>query len=377
MTTTTEEWQTGWQPMMEAVGQDFSGGATQTAIEDIERSSIRRYCEPLEFGCPLHYDAEVARAHGYAGIVAPFSGLTQTWLDPGTWQPGDPENYPTAEPNANGANLARRMSGSGGAAEPPQPPTSAAFATDIEIEYFTPACVGDRLTSSGRKLLSVLPKETSVGRGAFMVWENDVHNQRGELVAKLRRGLYQYVPHQRSSEPTAGSNVAPAPQGPIMSPLPAPHAAGIQTRAVDWSQQRYFEDVNEGDEVPPVIFNMTVLRLVVEAGANRDFAQIHHNTPATQAQGAPDMYANNVFIQGMWERTVREFIGVGGRFKKTGPFRMKIFNTVGEAVVCRGKVNRKRQEGGENLVELEIWCEHSKGVSVGPGPVLVTLPSRG
>ncbi len=158
---------------------------------------------------------------------------------------------------------------------------------------------------------------------------------------------------------------------------PHPTPQGITPQAVDWSKQRYFEDVNEGDEVPPVVFTMTVFRLVVEAGANRDFNQIHHNTPVTQAQGAPDMYANNVFIQGMWERTVREYIGLRGRLKKTGPFRMRIFNNVGETVVTKGTVKRKWVEGGEHFVELEIQSEHSRGISVGPGPVLVTLPSRG
>ena len=144
----------------------------------------------------------------------------------------------------------------------------------------------------------------------------------------------------------------------------------------DWTKQRCFEDVNEGDEVPPVTFNLTVLRLIIEAGGNRDFAQIHHNTRVAQQQGAPEMYANNVFIQGWWERTVREFIGLDGRIKKVGPFRMRIFNPVGEAAVTKGTVKRKWQENGENLVELEMWSEHSGGVSVGPGPVLVALPSR-
>jgi hypothetical protein len=88
------------------------------------------------------------------------------------------------------------------------------------------------------------------------------------------------------------------------------------------------------------------------------------------------MYINNVFIQGMWNRTVQEFIGLDGRIKKVGPFRMKIFNTVGDSVITKGTVKKKWQEGGENLVELEVWSENSKGVSVGPGPVLVALPSR-
>ena len=144
----------------------------------------------------------------------------------------------------------------------------------------------------------------------------------------------------------------------------------------DWTKQRYFEDVAEGDEVPPITFNMTVQRLVIEAGANRDFNPIHHNTRLAQAQGAPEMYANNTFILGWWERTAREYIGLGGVIKKLGPFRLRIFNNVGEVVLCKGTVKRKWQEGGENLVELEMWSEHSRGVSSGPGPVLVSLPSR-
>jgi len=145
----------------------------------------------------------------------------------------------------------------------------------------------------------------------------------------------------------------------------------------DWSKQRYWEDVNEGEQLSPVAINLTVHRLVVEAGANRDFQPIHHNTEFARATGAPEMYANNVFIQGAWERTVREYIGLGGVIKKVGPFRMKIFNEVADAMVTHGTVKRKWQENGEHLVEIEVWTENKKGVSVGPGPVLVTLPSRG
>ena len=145
---------------------------------------------------------------------------------------------------------------------------------------------------------------------------------------------------------------------------------------VDWSKQRYWEDVNEGDEVPAIDFHLTVQRLVMEAAANRDFAQMHHNTEVAQEQGAPEMYANSVFIEGWWERTVREYIGLDGRVKKVGPFRMNIFNIVGESATTKGRVARKWQENGEKLVELEIWTENPRGVSVGPGPVVVTLPAR-
>jgi acyl dehydratase len=366
-----DDWQQAWQPMIDAIGQDFSGGQHSEAIDAVERGAVRKFCEPLEFDCPLHLDDAAARAQGYRDIVAPVSGISQTWTDVGQWRPGQPTNYPNAEPNWN--NVFR---GQGGGVPMPAPATSAGFATDIEIEYFAPVCVGDRLTGSGRKLLSVLPRETSVGRGAFSVTERQVHNQRGELVALLRNGAYQYVPAPRAEGSGSGGAAAARPSGPIMAAIPPREPLPAYT-PVDWSRQRYWEDVNEGDAIPPVVYHMTVFRLVVEAGANRDFNQIHHNTPATQASGAPDMYANNVFIQAMWERAVREYIGLAGRFKKTGPFRMRIFNTVGESVVTKGTVKRKWTEQGEHLVELEIWSEHSRGTSVGPGPVVVTLPSRG
>ena len=86
----------------------------------------------------------------------------------------------------------------------------------------------------------------------------------------------------------------------------------------DWTKQRKWDEVNEGDELDPIEVPITMHRLVVEAGANRDFAQIHHNTEVSQEQGAPEMYANNVFIQGWWERCSREFIGLDGRIKKVG-----------------------------------------------------------
>jgi hypothetical protein len=41
-----------------------------------------------------------------------------------------------------------------------------------------------------------VPKQTSVGRGAFQIFESYVHNQQGELIATVRRGLYSYVPFE-------------------------------------------------------------------------------------------------------------------------------------------------------------------------------------
>jgi hypothetical protein len=146
---------------------------------------------------------------------------------------------------------------------------------------------------------------------------------------------------------------------------------------MDWSTQRYWQDVQEGDEVPAVAFPLTVYRLVVEAGANRDFNAIHHNSEVARASGAPEMYANTGFLLGMWERTIREFAGLDGAVRRIAGFRMRRFNTVGQAVVVRGRVATKRRENGDALVQLELWSEVGGEVTVGPGTVTVALPERG
>ncbi|WP_026692033.1 acyl dehydratase [Peribacillus kribbensis] len=141
-------------------------------------------------------------------------------------------------------------------------------------------------------------------------------------------------------------------------------------------QQHYWEDVRIGDEIPSLHFPLSVARLVMAAGANRDLNSIHHNSEYAKETGAPDMYANIIFLYGMWERTVREFMGLSGTIKSVKEFRMKVFNTVGETVVTKGFVKKKWQENNESLVELQIWSENSRSVTVGPGQIIITLPKR-
>jgi hypothetical protein len=108
------------------------------------------------------------------------------------------------------------------------------------------------------------------------------------------------------------------------------------------------------------------------AVANIDFTGIHHNTENAQSQCAPEIYMNNVFAQGMWERVVREFIGLDGVIKKIGPFRMKSFVPVGEMVAV---IARTWQEVSGNYVELALRSQKSNGDSV-VGTVFVTLPHQ-
>jgi hypothetical protein len=112
------------------------------------------------------------------------------------------------------------------------------------------------------------------------------------------------------------------------------------------------------------------------AGANRDFNAIQHNAEVARATGAPDIYANTLLLQGMWERAVRQFIGLNGVILRQSGFQMRIFNCPGDTVTVRGRVERAWIEDGAGLVDIEIWSENAQGTSVGPGRVRASLPLR-
>ena len=145
---------------------------------------------------------------------------------------------------------------------------------------------------------------------------------------------------------------------------------------MNWDEQRYWEDVEAGHEVPAVAFPLSVYRLVVAAGGNRDFNSIHHNSEYARASGAPDIYAMTGFLMGTWERTVREFIGLDGTIRKIAGFRMKGFNVVGSTMTVSGRVVKKWVDDGVGFVDLEIASTNCDVTTVGPGTVTVTLPLR-
>lgn len=187
-----DDWKIAWQPVIDAVGTDFGEDAEIWGADEVEKGFIRRFLEPLEFDCPLHYDKTVAEQHGYSDILAPCSSLMSLALPP-LWRPGrriwasaERNAQPTYSPVASSSNKAMQKI---------LPDAPGFFATDIEIDYLRPVVVGDRVRTRGRKLLSCVPKETSVGRGAFLIWESEILNQRGELVARTRIGVYLYDPH--------------------------------------------------------------------------------------------------------------------------------------------------------------------------------------
>ena len=138
--------------------------------------------------------------------------------------------------------------------------------------------------------------------------------------------------------------------------------------------QRRYEEVSVGDVLPGASYPLPVHRLVLAAGATRDYTAIHHNDDYARSTGAPSMYASAILLQGMWERVVRDWIGPAGTIRALRDFRMRQFTLVGSLARVEARVVDTRREDGVGVVELEMRTLVGDAVTVGPGIVVVTLP---
>jgi acyl dehydratase len=366
--TADEDWTATWDGMLAAVGTDLSNGRVVRGADPIERSTVRRYLEPLEFDCALHYDPEVAARHGFADITAPYTSVL-TFTIPAMWKPGqvlfaseERDAQPTTSPiNGDDLRVASHLTGF--------------FATDIEMDFVRPPVAGEHLSKRGNVLLSCTPKWISVGRGAFMTLESEVVTDSGDVIGRVRNTVFAYEPVGPPPAPASSGPASPGSASPGSAPGSTSSTAAERSNGVDEPRpQRYFEDVKVGEPLEPVDFPLSVYRLVMEAGACRDFNSIHHNSEYAKATGAPEMYAATSFLLGTWERAVRDHIGLEGTIRAIRGFRMKKFNPVGTTTVVRGEVISAAKQDGVGVLEVSVWCENGGEVTVGPGVVTVTVP---
>lgn len=137
--------------------------------------------------------------------------------------------------------------------------------------------------------------------------------------------------------------------------------------------QIYYENVNEGDEIPSVKFNLTVQRMIMFVGATRNFPGLHHNDRQAIANGATGMFLQNNSCLMLWERVVSDYMGIYARVK-TATFRISDFHVVGDIIDVGGTIARKWQENGLNFVELDMKSMTPRRPGM-VGTIVLALPS--
>lgn len=140
--------------------------------------------------------------------------------------------------------------------------------------------------------------------------------------------------------------------------------------------QVYWEDVKEGDEIPPLKKNCSTQQLVLWAAASGDFYQIHYDQDFARATGLKGIIVHGALKNAFLGQLLHDWVGEKGRIKKFG-CSYRGMDYPNQDILCRGVVTRKYQQDGEHLVDLDIWTENPEGQKTSPGTATVALPIRG
>ena len=137
--------------------------------------------------------------------------------------------------------------------------------------------------------------------------------------------------------------------------------------------QRYFESVAVGDELPPLRDMLTPRRLVMFAGAATDFYEIHYDRDYAASLGLPGLLVHGLLKNALLGRFLHEWVAPAGRVIAYG-CEYRGMDAPGEELVCRGVVREAHRQSG--VIELEIRVEKSDGTVTTPGFGRVLLPSQ-
>ena len=142
------------------------------------------------------------------------------------------------------------------------------------------------------------------------------------------------------------------------------------------AEQLYYEDIAAGSELTPLVKQPTTRQLVMWAGASGDYYQIHYDKDFAQSRGLPGVIVHGQLACSFLSQLLTDWMGELGNLRKL-TCNYRGMNFPGEALICKGKVNKKYVENGDHCVECSIWAENGKGEKTVSGRAIIIMPSRG
>ncbi len=142
-------------------------------------------------------------------------------------------------------------------------------------------------------------------------------------------------------------------------------------------KQLYWEDVEEGQQIPAFSRKVGYMELNRFAAANGEFVAIHMDPDyAKNVAKLPDVIIMGNLKAAYIANALTAWAGDEGWLRKIAVDYRKMDN-VNTTVSAKAKVTRKREEDGKHLVDLDVWLENEDGDVTTPGSAVVSLPSRG
>ncbi|MBI2909595.1 MAG: MaoC family dehydratase N-terminal domain-containing protein [Chloroflexi bacterium] len=278
------------------------------------------------------------------------------------------------------------------------------FHSGNDWEFFETINVGDQLPVQ-EQFTDVVEKESKFARRTVIQYSVATYrNQHGRAIARTT-GWSIRAERQAAQEVNKYRDLTPYKY--TEEQLKAVEEE-VLSEEVRGATPRFWEDVNEGDIMKPVVkgplSRNDMLAWTVGFGSPRGFFahglalrnfQRHpawgYRDPNTGAMEAirevhySDTPAGSVGVQAAYDigaqriswlgHLLTNWMGDDGFLKKLYA-ELRMFNLLGDTCWCRGKVTKKYIEDGQHLVDCEMWAENQRGNLTAPGRATIALPSR-
>lgn len=133
-----------------------------------------------------------------------------------------------------------------------------------------------------------------------------------------------------------------------------------------------WETINPGDELPPLRKCPNLQQLVKYAAGSGDFNPLHFDADFPQAKQIGSVIVHGRFKYAALGELVSNWLAHRGRIKSIS-CQYRGMDLPNQEILCRGTVVRKWEEGGEKLVEVNIWTENPEGKKTTPGRAVVAF----
>lgn len=315
--------------------------AIDFAQAEVSWGRIKAFCSMIEDPNPSYWDADFATTQ-WGGIVSP-PALMYSWVLPLAWRP-DGSGWDQVAP------LPLRV----------DVPGEELLNVGVESRFTRPIRVGENLVMDQQVVDVSEEKQTRVGLGHFVTTLATFYNQRGEVVGTDRNTLLRYT-----SPPEPLNAQAPPPQPPI----------DLGDEVLASGEQRYFEDISEGDPLSPITLDVTFRKVAMIMGTTADLYPGHHDPEFARAQGQENIFINTVFFQGFIDRLLTSWAGPRS-FITARTFRMTRSIYPGDTMYARGTVKAARETGPEaGLIDVEVEVGRQDGPCAGASTT-IRLPRR-
>jgi len=138
---------------------------------------------------------------------------------------------------------------------------------------------------------------------------------------------------------------------------------------------RYFEDVQEGEAIPPfVVERLSRTDLVKYAGASGDFNPIHHDEEFARSAGNPTVFGHGMLTAGFVARCITDFVGVENVRRYKVRFATRVWP--GDTITCHGRITRRYEADGEARIDGEVAATNQKSETAVAGSFTAALPRR-